>query len=121
MTETSIETGLTARDRQDQHLAWLIHEIRGDWDIPGIRAALHDLHDRPLAPVIQAAAIAAHTRPDQRSPWIIAQPGPHWRDMPAFEPTPQPPVYQPDTGPIATPDVAHRYADQIRETLRSTR
>ena len=106
---------MTDRRQQNRHLAWLIHECRTDWDQPGIEAALDKLDDRPLTAVIQAAAIAAETRRDQRSPWIIAQPGTHWRDMPQFEPTPQPPRFVPDPTPPLPADTVRGYIDQIKQ------
>lgn len=123
------------RTKQDAHLAWLLHEVRPEWQITDtdetgtktatapatILGTLHKLQERPLAVVAIAALMAAHTRPDQNTPAVIAMDGPHWHAIREWEPTPTPPVYQPDTGPIATPDVAHGYAEQIRDTLRSTR
>ncbi len=106
---------MTDRTRVNAHLAWLIHETRPDWDRPGIEAALAALNDRPIAAVMQAAAIAAETRRDQRSPWIIAQPGTHWRDMPQFQPTPTPPRFESYAGDVAPPDIARTYIDQIKQ------
>ena len=60
-----------------QRLASLVHELRPDWDEPGIRSALSRVADRPLIDVT-AAAVAACRRIDQRSPGIIALDGPHW-------------------------------------------
>lgn len=60
-----------------QRLASLVHEIRPDWDEPGIRSALSRVADRPLIDVT-AAAVAACRRIDQRSPGIIALDGQHW-------------------------------------------
>ena len=59
-------------------IASLVHTIRPDWDKPGIRAALHQVADRPLALATIAATIAATTRTDQRTPAIIALDGDHW-------------------------------------------
>ena len=60
-----------------QRLASLVHELRPDWDEPGIRSALSRVADRPLIDVT-AAAVAACRRVDQRSPGIIALDGQHW-------------------------------------------
>jgi hypothetical protein len=58
-------------------LASLVHEIRTDWDEAGIRAVLAQCGGRPLAQVALEAVAAAITRPDQRSPAIIAMDGRH--------------------------------------------
>ena len=58
-------------------LASLVHELRPDWQEPGIRSALTRVADRPLIDVA-AAAIAASRRTDQRTPAIIAADGSHW-------------------------------------------
>lgn len=58
-------------------LASLIHEIRPDWDEAGIRAVLAQCGGRHLALVAFEAVAAAITRPDQRSPAIIAMDGRH--------------------------------------------
>ena len=58
-------------------LASLVHELRPDWQEPGIRAALAKVADRPLIDVA-AAALAACRRTDQRTPAIIAADGSHW-------------------------------------------
>ena len=58
-------------------LASLVHELRPDWQEPGIRSALTRVADRPLIDVA-AAAIAASRRTDQRTPAIIAADGTHW-------------------------------------------
>ena len=71
-------------------LASLIYEIRPDWDEQGIRSAIHQIADRPLALVVTAATAAATTRPDQRTPAIIALDGDHWRQAYAMTGTPQP-------------------------------
>ena len=59
-------------------LASLVHELRSDWQEPGIRSALAKVADRPLADVAIAAIQAATTRTDQRTPAIIAMGGSHW-------------------------------------------
>lgn len=58
-------------------LASLVHEIRPDWQEPGIRTALGKVCDRPLVDVA-AAAVAACRRIDQRTPAVIACDGDHW-------------------------------------------
>lgn len=63
-----------------QHLAEVIHEIRGDWDQHGIVAAIAPVRNLSLADVVVAAVLAA-TTPSNRSPAIIAMAGEHWRDL----------------------------------------
>ena len=58
-------------------LASLVHEIRPDWDEAGIRTALAQQGGRHLALVAFEAVAAAITRPDQRTPAIIAMDGRH--------------------------------------------
>ena len=58
-------------------LASLVHTLRPDWQEPGIRSVLHKVADRPLIDVT-AAAVAACTRLDQRTPDVICRDGPHW-------------------------------------------
>lgn len=58
-------------------LASLVHEIRPDWQEPGIRSALAKVVDRPLLDVT-VAAVAACRRIDQRTPAVIACDGDHW-------------------------------------------
>ena len=60
-------------------LASLVHELRPDWDEPGIRSVLAKVADRPLIDVA-AAAVAACRRIDQRTPSVIAASGSHWPD-----------------------------------------
>lgn len=73
-------------------LANLVHEIRTDWQEPGIRAALAKVADRPLLEVA-AAALAATGRVDQRTPAVIALDGEHWRILnPEPAPAPRSPV-----------------------------
>ena len=105
------------RARLDAHLAYLVHHIRTDWDQPGIAAQLAKLHDRPLAAVALAAITAAATRPDQRTPAVIASAGSHWRDFPRHEPTPTPDQYTQEPVNTAPPDRASAYLAEIRANL----
>lgn len=68
--------------RQGQALARFIHELRGDWDVPGIESALGQVHDKAPADVIACAAVRAATVPSNRTPAVIAFDGPHWRTTP---------------------------------------
>ena len=58
-------------------LASLIHEIRPDWDEPGIRAQLAKCDGRPLAQTA-AAAIAAAADQTCKTPGAIVVPGRRW-------------------------------------------
>ena len=60
-------------------LASLVHELRPDWDEPGVRSVLSKVADRPLIDVA-SAAVAACRRIDQRTPSVIAASGSHWPD-----------------------------------------
>lgn len=65
----------------EQHaaLAYIVAAIRPDWDRPGIQTQLARLDPAvSLAAVTHAAIVAAATRPDQRTPAVIAMTGPHW-------------------------------------------
>lgn len=75
-------TGGRMTFRQGQALARFIHELRGDWDVPGIEAALGQVHDKAPADVIACAAIRAATVASNRTPAVIAMDGPHWRTAP---------------------------------------
>ena len=76
-----------------QRVANLVHAIRPDWDENGVASSLRKVADRPLAQVVLAAVTAATTRPDQRTPAVIAQDGSHWR-VGATGSTDQPPRAQ---------------------------
>lgn len=60
-------------------LAFIVNAIRPDWDRRGIEAQLARLDPAvSLAAITHAAVVAAVTRPDQRTPAVIAMAGPHW-------------------------------------------
>ena len=59
-------------------IASTVHAIRPDWAEEGIASTLTKLVGRSLAEVTLAATTAALTRPDQRTPAIIALGGAHW-------------------------------------------
>lgn len=75
----------------DQHerdlraIAHLVHQVRADWDIPGIMAALRE-SPGGLADLVIAAVTAARDRRDQRTPAVIAMDGPHWRNSAPISP-----------------------------------
>ena len=72
---------MTDRTRAERALAAIVHEIRDEWDEPGITAALRRCSDRPIAEVTAAALYCATKRTDQRSPACIAMSGEHWQSL----------------------------------------
>ncbi len=80
----------TVTSEAADRLAVTIHELRPDWDRPGIRSALRKVADRPLGVVIIAATTAAMTRTDQRSPAVIAMTGAHWPTLNGAQPAREP-------------------------------
>ena len=106
-------------------IAYLVAAIRAEagatpWDRPGIEATLAKLDDQPLAAVAVAAIYAAATRPDQRTPSVIASSGSHWQAFPRHEPTPTPPPLTQELNNPAPPDRAAIYLAAMRAALRST-
>jgi hypothetical protein len=63
---------------QGQALTALIGQLRKDWDLAGIRAAIRKaaLIGAPADVAVAACRCAAN--PDMRTPALIAEPGPHW-------------------------------------------
>lgn len=74
---------MTLTDAEIQMLAALTAKCRPHgattWDPPGIVAALRKVSNRPLPSLMRACAAAAADR-NNRTPGIIPQPGPHWRE-----------------------------------------
>jgi hypothetical protein len=65
---------------QARALATLIHELRPDWTIPGISAALWNARDRSDEWTLALTAIRAARTATNRTPAVIAMDGPHWTD-----------------------------------------
>lgn len=88
---------LTKR-RAETLAAWL-HELRDDWDTPGILTALGNAKNRPDRPdayQIHTAAGRCAADPSNRTPAVIALDGRHWRPWQTDDPaepkgTPTPP------------------------------
>lgn len=59
-------------------LANLLHALRPEWGIAGIKAALFTAKDRGDAHVVAHAALYAAEDLGNRTPAIIPLPGPHW-------------------------------------------
>lgn len=76
--------------KQGAALAKFLHELRPEWDTPGISDALWQA--RGFAPVgeLAAAAIRATLDHANRTPKIIALDGPHWRGGEAMPRIPTP-------------------------------
>lgn len=72
--------------RQAQALARFIHELRPDWDAPGITNAIGDARTVGPASLVACAAIRAAVTLANRTPAVIALEGPHWRPTETFAP-----------------------------------
>lgn len=59
-------------------LANLLHQLRPEWGIPGIKAALFTAKDRGSAFEVIHAALYAAEDLGNRTPAIIHHPGAHW-------------------------------------------
>lgn len=110
------------RQHLNQAIAYLVSAIRAEldapqWDRPGIEAILAKLDDRPLSAVAAAAILAAATRPDQNTPAVIAMSGPHWRSLPSYQGTPQPPQHE-TSGTRLPDDLTAEYAARARAAIR---
>ena len=67
-----------SRDDWATPLATLIARLRTDWDIPGIRAAIHAARNLGSREDIAIAAIELSRRTDLRTPALLAQDGAWW-------------------------------------------
>ena len=109
-------------------VASLVHAIRSDWDEPGVRSVLAKVADRTLGDVVIAAVTAALTRPDQRTPAVIAAAGSHWPNLGAHTYTEPGIVTYCEHGrpgalhcPDCTPTVDRPGPDRIAEIRRAAR
>lgn len=130
---------MTDRTKAERALAFLVHEIRDEWDERGIVVALRKVSDRPLPDVVAAALHCAVKRTDQRAPACIALDGEHWRALDrltgdaATTPTSvQPPARltcpmhaEPEPcracPPPVTPEVAQLRLAEARAAIRAAR
>lgn len=64
---------------QGEALVALIHQLRKDWDPPGIRAAIQKAQHLGPACDIAAAACRLAANPDARTPALLPEPGTHWQ------------------------------------------
>lgn len=74
--------------KQGQALTAFLHELRGDWDKPGIEHALSVARGKGTAPDVAVAAIRAAAQAGNRTPAVIGMDGPHWREPATEKPKP---------------------------------
>ena len=67
-----------SRDDWALALARFTNCLRADWDIPGIRAAIHAARTLGSREDIAIALIELTKRTDLHTPALLAQDGPHW-------------------------------------------
>lgn len=65
--------------RQTVALAKFIHELRGDWDEPGLVDQISKAAIMASAPAVAIAAIKAAASAKNRTPAVIPLDGEHWR------------------------------------------
>lgn len=78
--------------KQGQALARFLHELRTDWDVLGIEAALQKARERGQAHEVAQAAIRAAAVASNRTPAVIPMEGPHWQPVAASTST----TYRPE-------------------------
>lgn len=64
---------------QTEALVALLGQLRHDWDLPGIRAAVVKAAELGSATDVAVAACRVAGKADTRTPGLIAQPGAHWQ------------------------------------------
>ena len=64
---------------QLQALTALIYQLRKDWDLPGIRAALTKAATLGTAADVAVAACRCASDLEMATPGLIPQPGQHWQ------------------------------------------
>jgi hypothetical protein len=64
---------------QGEALTALLHQLRKDWDTPGIRAALQKAATLGSPADLAVAACRVAANPEARTPALIAEPGSHWQ------------------------------------------
>ena len=109
----------------EQHaaVAYIVAAIRPDWDRRGIEAQLARIDPAvSLAAVTHAAVVAAATRPDQRTPAVIAMAGPHWAGCLDERPSTRLATWAPGqpSEPLPPAQVAH-HAQLAREAREAAR
>lgn len=66
------------RHEQAAHLAQFIASLREDWGVAGVMHALGEARCMGDAYDVAHAALSAASRAENRTPAVIALPGPHW-------------------------------------------
>jgi len=64
---------------QGEALTALLGQLRKDWDLPGIRAALSKAADLAPPAEVAVAACRVAANPEARTPALIPEPGKHWQ------------------------------------------
>ena len=64
---------------QGQALTTLLHQLRKDWGLPGIAAAIRKASLGASAADVAVAACRCAADPSMRTPGLIPTPGPHWQ------------------------------------------
>lgn len=72
-----MQNGLTRS--QGEALTALLHQLRRDWGLPGIAAALRKTATLGAPADIAVAACRCAANPQMRTPALIPEPGPHWQ------------------------------------------
>jgi len=68
--------------KQQFLLSKFLNALNEEWDIAGIEAALGRAREMAPGPELACAAIRAAVTVGNRTPAVIALPGPHWRAAP---------------------------------------
>ena len=66
---------------QGEALTALLHTLRRDWDLAGIRAALRKAGELGPAVDVAVAACRVAANWEARTPALIAEPGTHWQGL----------------------------------------
>ena len=64
---------------QGEALTALLHQLRKDWGLPGIAAAIRKASLGASAVDVAVAACRCAADPTMRTPALIPTPGPHWQ------------------------------------------
>ena len=67
-----------SRDDWALLLARLANALRQDWDVPGIRSAIHNSRNLGSREDVAIALVELTKRDDLKTPALLAQDGPHW-------------------------------------------
>lgn len=68
---------------QGEALTALLHQLRKDWDLAGIRAALQKAATLGSPVDVAVAACRVAGNPEAKTPGLIPQPGTHWQGLAA--------------------------------------